>query len=90
MSICDEIKKVLLQDWDPLGVGDNPKLSEEYDIYISKLFHLVENKENKEVILKALTDIENDLGVNSNLDLLKLVAGNIECISKGGSGNNKI
>ena len=30
----EAVREVLLRDWDPLGVGDNPSLSDEYDRYV--------------------------------------------------------
>jgi hypothetical protein len=36
----DDIRTVLLRDWDPLGVGNNPKLSDEYDSCIPVIYRM--------------------------------------------------
>jgi hypothetical protein len=35
-----QIRQVFLEDWDPLHVGENPNLSDEYDAYIGPLIGL--------------------------------------------------
>src|SRR5262245_7382612 len=36
------IRNILLTDWDPLGIGDNPNLANEYDDYILGILNLVD------------------------------------------------
>ena len=36
-SLASRIRKVLLRDWDPCGVGENPNLADEYDRYVEWL-----------------------------------------------------
>ncbi len=38
----DDIRTVLLRDWDPLGVGNNPKLSDEYDSCIPVIYRMIQ------------------------------------------------
>lgn len=69
------IRKVLLQDWDPIGVGDNPNLIDEYDGYIGQILELLLKKPLVEEIVDLLKDIENKyLGVSSNINKLHDVA----------------
>jgi hypothetical protein len=35
-----EIRAILLKDWDPLGIGDNPNLADEYEHYIPAILRL--------------------------------------------------
>jgi len=37
------VRTVLLKEWDPLGVGDNPNLADEYDPYIPGILRLLDN-----------------------------------------------
>lgn len=37
------IRTILLKDWDPLIVGDNPYLADEYDGYIPEIIHMLAN-----------------------------------------------
>jgi hypothetical protein len=36
------IRHILLKDWDPLRVSDNPYLHDEYDRYIADIAHLLD------------------------------------------------
>jgi hypothetical protein len=29
-----EVKRILLKEWDPIGIGDSPEVDDEYDSYI--------------------------------------------------------
>ena len=54
------IRSILLSDWDPIGIGDNPNLSDEYDRYINAILHLLLNNTNVEDIANTLTRIERN------------------------------
>ena len=58
----DEVRRVLLADWDPLGVGSNPMLSDEYDSYLGRVLKALDTGE-AERIVDLLVELENDLGV---------------------------
>lgn len=58
----DEVRRVLLADWDPLSVGSNPMLSDEYDSYLGKVLKALDTDEPKRVV-DLLVALENDLGV---------------------------
>lgn len=36
-----EIRRVLIDSWDPCGVKDNPQAVDEYDGYLGKIFELL-------------------------------------------------
>ena len=36
------VRRVLLDQWDPLNVGDNRKLSDEYDSYLGEIVKALE------------------------------------------------
>jgi hypothetical protein len=45
-----EIRRVLLDDWDPIGIKDEPNAQDEYDGYIGRLYELlVENATDAEL-----------------------------------------
>lgn len=62
----DEVRSVLLRDWDPLGVGDNPNLSDEYDSYIPELLRLLRAGASATVIAEYLETLESRLGVDTS------------------------
>lgn len=53
------IRMILLRDWDPLIVGDNPNLSDEYDDLIPSIIGLLENCSTVEQLERYLKDIED-------------------------------
>jgi hypothetical protein len=52
------IRTILLEDWDPLGVGDNPHLSDEYDAYIPGILRLLDNHCPADQLERYLLGIE--------------------------------
>ena len=59
----DEVPSILPRDWDPLGIGDNPNLSDEYDAHIPELIRLLGAGESAYVIAAYFWSIENRRGV---------------------------
>lgn len=57
----DAIRKILLQDWDPLGVGDNPSLADEYDDFIPAICEILNSKCTRDQLVTFLLDIEEKL-----------------------------
>lgn len=65
MANQEKIRLVLLEHWDPLCVGSNIHLSDEYDDYIEPLQRLLaENASNKK-LLQKLREFESCLGVRN-------------------------
>ncbi|MDR6530098.1 hypothetical protein J2800_000822 [Caulobacter rhizosphaerae] len=59
----ERIRQVLFADWDPLQVGSNPNLSDEYDSYLPKVMAAIDTG-GAEGIVDTLVQIEDDLGVD--------------------------
>jgi hypothetical protein len=58
-----DIKKTLLEEWDPLNVGDNPNLADEYDSYLPGLLKFLKAGRSSREIADYLQGIEDRLGV---------------------------
>jgi hypothetical protein len=58
-----QIRKILLAEWDPLNVGDSPKLCDEYDRYIPGVMALVNKGASVTEIEQFLTDVEVSFGL---------------------------
>jgi len=70
----DEVRRVLLADWDPLSIGSNPMLSDEYDFCLGKVLKALDTGE-AERIVDLLIEMENYLGVGqANRESLAPVA----------------
>jgi hypothetical protein len=41
MPTLDRIRRLLRQDWDPLGIVDEPQAEDEYDGYALQIFRMV-------------------------------------------------
>ena len=61
----DEIREILLADWDPLNVGDSPKLSDEYDRYIPGVVALLNRGASVQEIERFLKGIEASFGISA-------------------------
>lgn len=59
-KIYKRMRKILLSEWDPLHVGDNPNLADEYDRYIPALVSLLRSNPSRAEIRAALRKIETD------------------------------
>jgi len=59
----EEIRQILFQDWDPLGVKDNQKLSDEYDSCIASVYRLLVERASARAIVNCLFRLEHDLGM---------------------------
>jgi hypothetical protein len=60
-----QIRTILLEDWDPIDVGDNPSLLDEYNAYMSELTKLVSGGASQDEIAGYLKTVEETLGLNS-------------------------
>ena len=68
-EIISEIRSVLIKDWDPIGIGDNPNLSDEYDDYIGPIIKILMQKLPSESIVSFLKRIEyTEMGIE-NIDI---------------------
>ncbi len=71
-AIVLEIRSVLINDWDPIGIGDNPNLGDEYDGYIGSIMKILMQRLPNEEIVVFLKKIENtEMGID-NVDIKHL------------------
>jgi hypothetical protein len=68
-KIISDIRIVLINDWDPIGIGDNSNLSDEYDGCIGSIINILKQKFTIEAIATFLKKIEKiELGID-NVDI---------------------
>ena len=63
-----EIRLILLTVWDPINVGENPALADEYDRYIPDLVRLMNDGASAAEIEACLKRVEGDLGINTGAE----------------------
>ncbi len=60
-SITDAIRQVLIRDWDPIGVMDDPDWPrDEYDSYVGAIYGHLARGESAEFIARYLCCVEED------------------------------
>jgi hypothetical protein len=58
--IYRQIKYLLLNEWDPIGVKEFPEGDDEYDMYIPNLYRMVISGKHASEIYKYLIWVESD------------------------------
>jgi hypothetical protein len=62
-----EIKRVLLQEWDPIGVGDVPEAQDEYDGYVPDVHRLLMRRASLLEVFDYLWQLETEhMGLRGN------------------------
>ena len=59
-EIEDAIRRVLLHDWDPIGVADVPEAADEYDSYIGAVYRLLASGADEQQLAVHLAAIQTD------------------------------
>ena len=71
----EAIHRVLLHEWDPIGVGDVPGAEDEYDSYISEVYGLLVRREPRHKLVDFLWWVETDhMGLRGNRQRTERVA----------------
>lgn len=54
------VRTILMHDWDPIGVVDEPAASGEYDDYVSSVVRLLRRDASVDDIYRLLRQLETD------------------------------
>ena len=57
-SLADQIRAILLRDWDPVGIGGNTNLAGEYDEFISPIAKALLSASGENELLGLLREFE--------------------------------
>jgi hypothetical protein len=69
------IHDILLREWDPIGVADEPKAHDEYDAYIHEIHGMLIRHEPRHKLVDHLWWIQtNHMGLFGNRSLTEAVA----------------
>ena len=71
----NEIRTIFLKYWDPIQIGDNELLIDEYDNYVNSMFDYLKG-DNIDIddIVDLLILFENEMGVETDLYTKRNVA----------------
>lgn len=72
-EIQQNIRLVLLRDWDPIGVHDEPMAQDEYDAYVGSVYRLLASGATEQQIAEHLWCIERDTMRLPSTDSAKLL-----------------
>jgi len=65
-EIQDQIRSILVADWNPIGVADIPEAVDEYDSYIGGIYRLLSSKASMEEVARHLHNIvTSSIGLSS-------------------------
>jgi hypothetical protein len=59
-EIQGSIRRVLLEDWDPIGIKDEPLAQDEYDMYVGAIYRLIASRASPMEIANHLARLEGD------------------------------
>jgi hypothetical protein len=59
-QIQQQIREILLHEWDPIGVADMPEAQDEYDGYVGGVYRLLAEAATPSAIAAHLARIEGD------------------------------
>jgi hypothetical protein len=54
------IRRLLMEEWDPIGVADVPEAADEYDAYLGAIGERLRRGANADEIARFLTDVRED------------------------------
>src|SRR5262249_4467248 len=74
----EAIHRVLLHEWDPIGVANVPEAHHEYDAYISQVYGILIRREPKHKLIELLWWIETEhMGLRGNRRRTEQIAGRL-------------
>jgi hypothetical protein len=79
---AQRVRNTLLKDWDPLIVGDNPHLTDEYDDFIPGILHLLDAHCTAEQLGHHLASIDAKWGGEPAWPNIERTVGKLLAISR--------
>jgi hypothetical protein len=74
-AIQDSIRKVLMDQWDPIGVRGVPEAVDEYDPYIGRIYRILSEGESTAEVADLLASVEREeIGVSTSPEVRSHVA----------------
>ena len=79
------VKRILFENWDPIGVRNIPGAQTEYDGYVSKICRMIETSSSESAIFNHLWEIEtNRMALPGNRENTITVAAMLYALGKEG------
>ena len=72
------VRAILMQDWDPIGVADEPKAADEYDKYVPAIVAMLRTGPSADALAAHLLQIETTaMGLAGDAARARSVAGKV-------------
>lgn len=88
-SIQAKIRNILLRDWDPIGISDEPACLNEYDGYVGRVYRLIVSGGDEDQLASHLAEIEAEqMGlsrppVDALLPVARMLIETVEGLTRG-------
>ena len=70
MKANEEVKNILMNEWDPIGIKDNPNAKAEYDQYVLRVVGMLYNGTTQDKLAEYLDAVvSEDLCLKANRTL---------------------
>ena len=74
-TLHENIKNVLMQDWDPIGIQEIPEAQDEYDTYVPKIYSMLISRKPIDEVLEYLIWLEGEhMGLTVNRQRTQFIA----------------
>ena len=77
------VQSILFHDWDPIGVSENPRLSDEYDKCVPAILRLVSEGATSDEIAAKLEEMEDSLSSKAPLERRIRAATMLSALARG-------
>jgi hypothetical protein len=74
------IRQVLLEDWDPIGVRDEPNAQDEYDGYVGRIYRVLARGASQLQVAEELATIERRMSFKTEPGALLPVAAKLKAL----------
>ncbi len=76
-----EIRRILLKDWDPIGIKDIAEAQDEYDTYVPAISQMITSHKSVHEIFEYLWWIETEhMGLIGNKQITKFIAAKLQSL----------
>ncbi|HEU0217901.1 MAG TPA: hypothetical protein VFQ90_14680 [Stellaceae bacterium] len=71
----ERVAKVLLTEWDPIGIKDVPSVRNEYNSYVAGIVNIILSNRSESELAEHLVELEtNEMGLRGERDRAERVA----------------
>jgi hypothetical protein len=65
-EVIEKVRDILVSDWDPIGVGGNPNLRDEYDDALSPIVSALSKNPDQRALIDVLVGMEEQYHVEGS------------------------